>query len=153
AELCGGVPLAVVEWAQAHAEGSRDASTETRLEALSPAARALLEAAAVAGNELAPTFLQQTLAVDPSYTGGLAQHGWLKRGSPSEAPAGKRSSAAPGLEMSSPTLRRRVLEAIDDERSRQLHAKMAAALQSRSDDPTVVAHHAYLSGEVGTGVL
>src|SRR5439155_25104553 len=72
----------------------------------------------------------------------LKQHSWLREG-----PA---AMIAPRdrVELTSPTVRAHVYEAIDPERRRMLHRGLAEMLGDRGD-PIVVAMHVYQSGEGG----
>jgi serine/threonine-protein kinase len=141
AELTGGVPFAIVEWQRGRLEGATDTTVESRLELLPPAARALLEVASTAGYDLPTASVAQLAGVeDPGRViAELALRGWI-------APVGTRSTRHNGIEVSSPTLRRRVYEGLAEQRKKELHMQLAKLHQERGDDPVLVAHHGHLSG-------
>src|SRR5262249_9536481 len=135
AELAGGVPLTIVEWLRARQEGVRNSSIGTRLQALGPEARALLEVLVVAGGGLPGRPLAEAAGVKDlaAASSQLAATGWL------------RSSSV--IEPASPTLRRRAYEALPAERRAELHGRLARALEGSGEDPVVLGHHAYLSND------
>jgi tetratricopeptide (TPR) repeat protein len=140
-ELAGGVPLAISEWVAARREGVADITTEARLAALPSHLRALVDAAAVAGEDVPLATLARVAGLDDPQAAidELAGRGWLRGGD------------APPTELSSPTLRARIYDAIPDDRRRALHRNLVDLLVG--GDPIVAAHHAYLSGEGGAVVL
>lgn len=141
-ELTGGVPFAILEWLRGRLEGSKDATVESRLELLPEAIRHLLEAAVVAGHDLPTPLVAQLAAVeDPGRAiAELAVRGWI-------APSGTKATGQHhGIEVASPTLRRRIYEGMKEERKKELHVALAKLLKDRGDDPIVTAHHAHLSG-------
>jgi serine/threonine-protein kinase len=135
AGMAGGVPFALDQLLRARAEQAPGSTAEARIAALSPAARALVEALAVAGSGVPLGLFGQLCGVEnPSgAVGELAERGWLRDG---EAP-----------ELASPTLRDLVLEGLSSSRQRTLHDQMAHLLAGQGGDPTVVAHHACLAGD------
>jgi serine/threonine-protein kinase len=131
----GGVPFAVVEWVRARAQNA-EPTIEARLQLLPGPARALLEAATVAGAEVPTQTLVALISGGQSLDSGraiaeLSVRGWLRLG-----------PARTSVELASPTLRRRVYEAMGEERRRELHGQLAETLAAEGHDPIVVAHHA-----------
>ncbi len=141
AEMTGGSPFALTEWLRGRHESARDSTVEARLEVLPEAARALLEVAAVSGQDVPPQLLAQIVGVpEPGRAiAELTLRGWLKA-------ANLQHGGRAGLEISSPTLRRRIYEGLATERRKILHVALAKHLHERGEDPIVVAHHAHLTG-------
>jgi hypothetical protein len=112
----------------------------TRLGHLGHDARALLEALAVAGGDISGSFLAEAAGVTDlaSAIAALAGAGWL-RGSV--------------LEIASPTVRRRIYEAMNPEWRAQLHGRLAEALSLQNGDAVVIGHHAYQNGTLQPGDL
>jgi serine/threonine-protein kinase len=142
-ELAGGVPLSIVEWVRARQEGARDSTVPARLEKLDAESRALLEAAAVSGGDVDAAICGSAAGVHnlPAALATLSAHGWL------------RGDAGDAIELASPTVRRRLYEAMSDAQRRVLHGAFAIALAARNDDPILIAHHAYATGEPGTAAV
>jgi serine/threonine-protein kinase len=140
AELAGGVPLAIVEWLRSRLEGVREASMTTRLGKLTADARALLEALGVAGGDVPGALLSDAAGLGDlaGATAVLASAGWLR---------------PTGLELASPTVRRRIYDTMPAEWRAQLHGRLAAALRERDGDPVVVGYHAYLGNDPKLGEL
>jgi tetratricopeptide (TPR) repeat protein len=137
AEMTGGQPFALTQWLRGRFEGSRDATVQARMDVLPPPAKALLEVATLAGSDI-PTEMQAMIAGVEDLGPALAEliaRGWVKSG-------GERL----GPEVSSPTLRRRLQEAITRERKRAIWVALAKRLQELGGDPIVVAHHARQTG-------
>ena len=144
----GGSPFAIEQWLRARLEGAADATVEERLQVLPPEARALLEAAAVAGADVPSHLLAQIVGIsDPGRAiNELAQRGWLKA-------VGLEKARSGGLEVASPTLRRRIYDGMSAERRKMLHVALAKQLSERGEDPIVVAHHAHLTGSAPSLML
>jgi serine/threonine-protein kinase len=142
AELTGGVPFAINEWLRGRLEGARDSTVEARLDLLPESTRTLLEVAVVAGRDLPTPLAAQVAGVaDPGRAiAELTMRGWI-------APVGTKATGMHGgLEVASPTLRRRTYEGMSEERRKQLHLQLAKLLKDRGEDPMVIAYHAHLSG-------
>ncbi|HZS42005.1 MAG TPA: protein kinase [Polyangia bacterium] len=144
AEMAGGVPLRITEWVRAQRDGITEDSVEARLRVLATDPRALVDAAAVAGPDLPLSLVARVAGVSDSAAAlaSLKQHGWLREGPALIAPRDR-------IELSSPTVRAHVYEAIDPDRRCLLHRALADALGDRGD-PIVVAMHAYQSGDGGS---
>ena len=137
AEVTGGNPFALVQWLKARHEGLEDSTIESRLAFLPEDARLLAEVAAVAGGDVSTQLLAQIVDIaEPGRAvAELHDRGWLKAG-----------PARAGLELESPTLRRRVYDGLDEDRRKNLHVALARLLNEMGEDPIVVAHHARESG-------
>ncbi len=135
-EASHGNPLELIERLSAEASGLGDSSPSARLAALSPPARALLEAAIVGGSDVPNVALAQVAEVsDPGPAlGELVATGWLAEG-------------ARRLELSSLSQRQRLYENLSEERRRGLHARMASLLLGLGSDPIAIAHHAFLAAQ------
>jgi tetratricopeptide (TPR) repeat protein len=144
AEVTGGSPFALVQWLRARHEGAKESTIEARLALLPEPCRLLAEAAAVAGFDVSTPLVAQLVGVaDPGpAVAELAARGWLRMG-----------SARLGLELDSPTLRRRLHDGVGDERRRALHQGLAQLLNDRGDDPIVVAYHAQQAGSAAPVLL
>jgi serine/threonine-protein kinase len=142
AELTGGIPFAVAQWLRSRIEGARDSTIEGRLGLLPAPARALLETAVVAGHDVPTELVAQAAGVsEPGRAiAELSLRGWITPAG--STPRGKHG----GLEVSSPTLRRRMYEGFTEDRRKALHFQVARLLKERGDDPMVVAYHANLCG-------
>ena len=139
AERSRGVPLDIVEELRGFAEGDASAAgaeVGARVARLGEAPRALLEAAAVAGGDVATAVLAQMAGLSDvgRALAELALHGFIR-------------ATQSRLELPSPTLRQRIYESIAEDRRRQLHATLSSLLETRGADPIVVAHHAYRAVE------
>jgi eukaryotic-like serine/threonine-protein kinase len=142
AELAGGVPLTIVEWLRARQDGVRDSTMATRLGHLPEDARRLLEGLAVAGGGVPGPLVGEVAGVaDLGAASALLSAGaWLRR---EEA----------GLQLASPTVRRRLYDALTPERRAELHGRLAQLLDDKGDDAVVVGHHAYQGGDPAAGEL
>jgi serine/threonine-protein kinase len=143
AELAGGVPLAIEQWARARVERAHDNSLAARIDALSPAARLLIETLSVVGGDLPLPTLAELAGVDEAERGAadLAQRGWL------------RADAPPGfVELASPSLRRQIYELLPEEQRLATHAEAAHVCSARGDDPILIAYHLYAAEEPSTMV-
>ncbi|HEY7957723.1 MAG TPA: protein kinase [Polyangia bacterium] len=144
AESMGGSPAALDEWLRGRIDGAREATLEARLELLSEPGRRLVEAASVAGGDAPIAIVAHAAEVgDPGRAmAELALRGWLTTG-----------PARGGAPLASPTVRRRIYEAIDPERRRALHQALATLLSERGDDPVVTGFHALHAGGGETVLL
>jgi serine/threonine-protein kinase len=142
AERSGGLPLAIVDELRGLVEGAGSGEPTSRLERLGGAARALCEVAVVAGGDVPTAVLAQVAGLDDV---GRALAELSMRGL---VHAGEQR-----VELSSPTDRARLYEALTDERRDELHGKLAAQLETRGADPIVVAYHAYRAGDSSTVAL
>ncbi len=137
-ELSHGVPFALEQALRARIDNMPGASVPERLAALDEKVRGWIELAAVAGGDEEVGHLRRLVGIESDEEMAdlvevLVQGGWI-------APPGAGGRHA---ELSSPTLRRKVLEGLDEDRRRQLHLKLATAEGQR---PLVAAHHIFEAG-------
>jgi hypothetical protein len=142
AERSGGLPLAIVDELRGLAEGAGSGDAAARLARLGDGTRALCEVAVVAGGDVPTAVLAQVAELEDvgRALAELSLRGLVHAG-------GQR------VELSSPTDRARMYEALSDERREALHGKLAAQLETRGADPIVVAYHAYRAGDSSTVAL
>jgi DNA-binding SARP family transcriptional activator/RecA/RadA recombinase len=142
-----GNPLFLIELARAPRKQAGELpkaigqSIRDRLELLPVEHADAIRWAAVLGTRFDAILLERLLGVAPEVfvatVERLEQHGWI-----SLAPT---ASAAAGF--THDVVRRAVYDGLSDPRRRLMHARVAAALAEREEDPATLAHHAALGGD------
>src|SRR6185295_7013483 len=124
-------PLNLVEELRALAAGLAGADATARADLLPLQARALLEAAVVAGGDVPTAVLAHAAGLDDvgRALAELSLHGFIR-------------ATQQRLELPSPSLRQKLYDGIEHARRQKLHATLASLLETRGAEPITVAHHA-----------
>lgn len=146
-EDAAGNPLFVIELARAPRGRAGELpkaigqSIRDRLELLPVEHSDALRWAAVLGTGFDAALLERLLGVTPdafvATMERLEQHGWIRLASTGTLAAG----------FTHDVVRRAVYDGLSDPRRRLMHARVAALLAEREDDPATLAHHAALGGD------